>query len=674
MSVSSIEITFTEDLPLGAQLGFDFYSDGGPYGMPSSYPIIYDWVTIRSANNQVTLGTETLNAGERAAINFVQAFSLDYSGFTVSRAVNVVTISIENGLINYEFHVNGIFATYTNHPSLDFVTTNPGESSMTITEVEYETADTNPCENVKVKVTTSELATKITSPVTVDPNTDNPFYFEMLRGIDANLIVENSLGLTASQVLSSPKKLVETNFNLQINNSPNGATLIVNSESYNTTGLNLEYSLDDDTWQTSNIFNGLIPGNYTLYVRDQLGCSFSKDFNVDEYGLYTPYFYISKANSIRFANRITWGDSSNYKNDENTLSCEVDVELPYKEIQQFQSADVIKTQFKSNYSSNVVKIIKSDLSEVTVPVVKMSNNIGRKDKRDAVKYDLGDGKTGIYFTSGNIYDYDTAAIIGTHSLNGLLPMWGRAFEYVNIDAAWYQIEDVIYDDQKNVEVLVISNNYSGPDTAVIAGSIFNVFDYEVYEFTIDMVGYIDEYFSVKITATDDHFSTINYLSEQIWCKVKHDDVLEIRYRNSTNTDIFYSTGIEHLIRIPYTFVKGKDENESEVHKTDTDAILLKADIYESEDFIFEPVTKEIWRKMKIALSHENVFINGVGYVKNSDFGTEGPMEKSNLYVLTATMIKTGNVYNSSTSGDIDFNSSSAEIPGLIESDAGFVRY
>ena len=76
----------------------------------------------------------------------------------------------------------------------------------------------------------------------------------------------------------------------------------------------------------------------------------------------------------------------------------------------------------------------------------------------------------------------------------------------------------------------------------------------------------------------------------------------------------------------------------------------------------------------IALSHEKVLINGVGYVKNGGFNTEGPLGNTNIYVLTATMIKTGNVYNSQTSGNLDFDGSAVTVPGLISTDIGFVSY
>jgi hypothetical protein len=477
--------------------------------------------------------------------------------------------------------------------------------------------------------------------------------------------------------IEAPKFLNPDDFSASVIQSPDdiiSATILKSTFD----DLVLEYSLDGIDWQSSNTFNSLSIGNYTLYVRDNFGCSFQKDFSVNAFGSGTlPYFYISKSNSIRFANRITWGDAANYKTDENTLSNEAfskDDSLAYQEIQQFQSADVITTQFKSNYSQNTAKIIKSDLTEIEVPVFKKTNNMGVKDKRDARLYDLGNGKTGIYFTSGNTYDFDTNTVASTHFLNGTLPSWAVSGNYILVNNDWFLIEETVFDETKNADVIVILDNYSGTDIAVVAGSIYNIFNYDVYEFTIDMVNYIDQYFQVRINNTSPNFTEIIHLSEKIWCKVKHDKVLEIRYSNSTNTDMFYATGIVNLIRVPYTFIKGKIEEENETFKTDTSTILLSAQNYEVDEIVFEPVTKEIWRKLTQALSHENVTINGVGYVKSGNFNTEGPLEESNLYVLTATMIKTGSVYNSQISGSSGFNTTSSEIPGLISTEGGFVKY
>jgi hypothetical protein len=607
-------------------------------------------------------------------VNYKNAFNLDYNStglFTLTTLNGPINSGV--GFVTIEANFSGAVFTGTSNAFVDVNIENEVVApSFTIDTISFSQADANPCQQVKVNVTTSELATTILPPFTVYGNTENPFSFDWLRDQNNTLTVENALGVQTSIALNLPKFLNIANFNFDVVNSPDGGTL--NISNVNSEGLILQYSLDNVTWQTSSVFSGLEVGNYTIYIKDQLGCSVSKGFSVTEFGVYTPYFYISKSNSIRFANRIVWGDSANYKTDENTLSHEVDCEIPYTEIQQFQSADVITTQFKSNYKNNVATIIKSDLSEVNVPVTKKSNNIGIKDKRDAFQYDLGNGKTGLYFRSGNSYDYVTGVVNGTYLLNGALPEWAVAGNYFKIGSSWFLIEDTFYDEAKNADVLSFSNVYTGADVAVIVAAMFKRFNYEVYEFDIDMVNYIDQYFQVRINNTDDNFTEIIHLSEMIWCKVKHENVLEIKYSNSSNTDIFYATGIENIIRLPYTYFKGKSDEDSEVHKTDTNSILLNADVYEVDEIVFEPVTKEIWRKMVLALSHENVTINGVGYVKNGNFNTEGPLERSNLYVLTATMIKTGSVYTSKSSGSLDFDGSAVEVPGLISTDTGFVSY
>jgi hypothetical protein len=610
-----------------------------------------------------------------SSINYKQAFDLDWNvaGLYTVTAINGPTNSGLGTVIIEAKKTGSVFLLGLNTTDATIVIENePAIPEIAITSISFSEASTNKCQNVKVNVSTSILAAKVLSPVVINPNSDNPFSFDWLRGDSINVLVEDSNGKQANQTVVIPSLLNASNFTINVNNSPNGATVIV--ENVNSTGLNLQYSLDSVTWQTSNTFSGLAIDDFILYVRDQFGCSFEKGFTVNEFGIQTPYFYISKSNSIRFANRITWGDSGNYKTDENTLSCEVDVDVPYREVQQFQSADIITTQFKANYSSNVAKIIKENLSEVLIPVDKKTNNIGIKDKREARKYNIGSGKTGIYFISGNNYDYDTNTVSGTYSLNGLLPEWAVEGNYIIIASAWFLIEDVVFDETKNADVIIISQNYTGPEVNIVVGSIFNRFNYEVYEFSVDMVNYIDQRFQIQLVNSDPNFPTITHLSEELWCKVKHEDVLEIKYRNTTNTDIFYATGIEFKIRVPFTFVRGRIDEESETHKTDTNTLLLSAELYEVDEFVFEPVTKEIWRKLMIALSHEIVSINGVSYVKNGSFSTEGPLESSNLYVLTAPMIKTGNIYNSQGSGNLDFSESEVEVPGLIATETGFVRY
>jgi len=668
----TFKITFNEDLVIGSTITFDIRNNRFTPSLAVS--LAHQWVAIRNAAFKVTTTPPDIdNPGEATAIQYMQAIQLDYAGSfsNISRVGNAVFLTVDYNYLDFEGGLAMMDISTVAKVDFELVT---NVTTIQIDSVSFSQASTTPCQNVAIEFETNILATKIISPVAVNPNTDNPFTFEWLRGQSISIVVEDANSNQYTQQVDTPSLLSPNDFILQLNVSPGGTTAIV--ENSVAIGLDLEYSLDNTTWQTSNVFSGLVAGSYTLYVRDQLGCSTSKTFVVDEFGIQTPYFYISKANSIRFANRIDFGDAGNYKTDENTLSCEVDVKLPYHEVQLFQTADVITTQFKSNYETNTAKVIRSNGDEVAVPVVKKSNYIGNKDSRDARKYDLGNGKTGIYFISGNIYNYDTGFPTGeTHYLNGGLPIWAKSGGYVKVDAEWFLIEDILFDESKNAEIIVISSSYSGADVSVIAGAIYNIFDYEIYEFTIDMVDYIDEVIRVSIIAEDDNFTTITLLSEDIFVQVVHEFTKELNYWNDDNTDIFYATGIKHKIRIPFFKRNGDVEESSETHKTDTNTVLLNSELYEVDEFIFEPVSKEIWRKLMIALSCKNVLIDGVGYVKSNSFDTEGPLEDTNLYVLTAKMIKTGNVFNSEISGSVDFNSTNIEVPGLIDiGSGGFLKY
>lgn len=608
---------------------------------------------------------------------FKTAFNLDYN------TSNLFTVTVTNGptasglgTVTIEAnYLNAIFEEVHTPPCINLTIQNEDYvAPFEIDSIQFSEASTNPCQNVQVSVTTSELIDQVISPVLPSGTViANPLIFDWPRNQTFNLNITNSIGLQANSLgIQTPSFLSSSNFDIVINNSPSGATVIINNQ--NTFGLVISYSLDNTTFQSQNIFSGLADGDYTLYVKDNFGCSFSKAFHVDEFGIQSPYFYYSKSNSIRMANRVVWGDSANYKNDENTLSCEAEVDMPKTEIQYFQSADVITCQFRSNFSTRTVKVIKNDDTEDVIPIVQKTQFIGVKDKRDGIKFNAGNGKTGLYFTTGNIYDYTTNAVTGTHQLNGTLPEWAVQGNYFFIGGLFFEIESIIYDESKNADVIIFSGVYTGAQQNVITSAVYNLQPYEVYEFSIDMVNYIDQYIRVKLENSDPNFVTITYLSEILFIKIRHQQTLEIRYKNATNTDVMYSTGIQHLIRLRYIKFGGKSEDQNENHKTDSDVKLLNADLYEGDEILFEPLTKEMWRKAMIALSHENVLINGVAYVKNGQFSTEGPLGQTNWYVLTANMLKSSNVYNSLTTGSTGFNGIDTEIPGLIQSETGFIRY
>jgi len=151
-------------------------------------------------------------------------------------------------------------------------------------------------------------------------------------------------------------------------------------------------------------------------------------------------------------------------------------------------------------------------------------------------------------------------------------------------------------------------------------------------------------------------------------------LLEIRYYNNDNTDIFYNTGFRGLIRLEAQTIEAKPEGESDLHKTDTTVFLLDAVEYEVDEFKFQPITKEMCRKLMRILAHENVGIDGIGYVVNGQFAIDG-LGYSNIYNITATMMKTGSVYNAIVSSDEEISTQPPiDVPALVITNEGFVSY
>lgn len=668
MTYSQIEITFFEDMDLGTSISFQGHT-----------LMTFQWVNTRYAPGQVEIGIPTEITGERTALAMQAAFWADYN--TPYRYDTVVVgnkITIKSRIPSIEFsnfsnpYDRNIAETISNYEGIPF----------TLTSLIFSEATINPkCSHYKVTIETSVLTTSVTGTVNIPTNTNNPFSFELLRGQSFNITLSDGDGQTINIVRSSsqvPKALNVGNFDISITNSVGGSIItILPLVDYSLQ--NIEYSLDDENWQEEGQFNGILEGEYTLYVRDSLGCSFEYDFTIEGQEEITnvrlPYFLLPKSNSIRFANRINWGVCANYKNDDNTLSCESEVKKPYKHVILMQSCDIITTQFRSNYQENTVTVIRENGDEEPIILNQVTNNMGQTDKRDARKYNLGNGKTGIYFISGNIYDYVTDVVTGTYVLNGLMPYWGVVGNIITVDGLYFQIQDIIFDETVNADVAIIDNVYTGENTTAIVASVFNIENFEEWEFTIDFFNYLNETVQIRINSNDDTFVNLVQLSEVINTKIEHEDTFEIKYKNTINTDLNFSRGLECKLRLPFTRVDADDQDESENNKTDSTVILLDSTIYEADRFVFEPLVKQIMRQLKLALSHDTVTIRGVGYVKNDTFEVEGALEESNLYVVTASMLKTGSSFNSKTGqSDSIFAGENAEIIGLVESDSGFVKY
>lgn len=660
---AEIEITFADDITSGT---ITFIA--GNLSESETFTITEEFTGIRSRANQVNVVDATDTPGQSSAVEFAKAFNADYNlnkQFLVEVVDNVVTI--KSTVYEIEFDDSSFDAPVD--VTADFVERGP--APFQIISVTYSEHATDKCGKVMVSVLCNYPPGILLLPVTIPNPNNNPIVFEYPRtGANTVFMVSREGDIQQIQQLV-PGSFNAASININVAQNPTSSTV---TAIVNVPGLTLQYSMNGTDFQSSNVFTNIVPGSYTMYVRDQFGCTRQKAFQISDVGsLRLPYIHIPKSNSFRFANRITWGDCANYKNDENTLSCETDDLLPYKEIQQFQSCDIITSQFRSNYEINDV-VISGDVDPlvdpVFIPVVKKTNNMNLMSTMTANRYVLPNGKTGFYFTEGI---ETTGSTESAFSLNGNLPEWGVPGNWVRVELSWYMIENVIFDEDKQAFVLVVTTGFNAAQDIVDITCFYDRYNYEVYEFTIDLFNYLDKRIQVNIHFADSVFEQVNWISEVIDVKVRHKNTTEIRYKNKHNTDVYFGTGIEFKVRVPLERQEGLVIEDSENHKTDTDVILLNAEVYEGDKFEFGPVTKEIMRQLVQAFHHSDLKINGVDYTIES-LEVEGPLEDTNLYLVKPTLIKSKAVYSSDT-GDMEFSEGSLQIPGFIDAgDDGFIKY
>jgi hypothetical protein len=646
---SFITLEFTEDLTASEVVSFD-YTDG-----VNTITVSETWSAVRYTTGLVSITTPTIDDGEASAINFVNAFNSDYNTaglFVVERTGNIVTIGCT--VYGIDFENLDVPASVSSGGGV-------GTAPFGISSITFSTS--GDCDTIIVSILTSQIADEILSPIQQLP-VANPIVFEYGRELSFTAHVRKGTD-HKSQIVSTPAGLHSSGIILNINDNPAGSSVTILAGG---NLLVLTYSLDGSTYQSSNVFSNLVGGVYTAYVKDQFGCVATKDFELDGFGINSPFFNVPESNSIRFANRVTFGDCGNYKNDFNTLSCEADVPLPRQEILQFQSCDVITTQFKSNYSGNGVEVNNAEF-----PVIKKTDFMRRKDRRDAKISNLGDGstRTAVFFRSGNLYDYDTNAIIGDYTLNGSLPEWGKAGNFLkHPNGNWYLIEDVLYLESKSADVLVIDTG-TAPliEVDAVVSCFYNFKNYEVYEFTIDFANYIDEQLQVKILATDTYFDEVEFLSEIIDVKVRHPQTLEIKYSSDENGDLYYATGITNTIRIPLEYKDASHQSVYDSYDTDNDSILISSDLRKLKAFVFSPMTEQMMDKVLIAVSHKFVTMDRVPYkIESSETELLG---ETNTYDVKVTMKLKSSLY----SGDgLQFDETGMEIPALIPTGTGYVKY
>lgn len=551
----------------------------------------------------------------------------------------------------------------------------PDAVPIDITNIDYVEAGADKCNKVIARITTSSLMTDVTSPVAISGNTNNPIDIEVVRGIYYVVAGSNAQGESFSSGEVSAGRLIESSMSVSVVNSPNGATasITIPQPSF----VVLEYSLNNIDWQSSNTFSSLTPDTYTAYVRDDLGCGYSLQFTVTDFetegvGVDEPVADLpAKSNSIRFFRKKA---DDELAQDENVMSCNTPFVRSRMEIQKFKNSQEVNIQLRSNYETITVTGTDNAGANYNIPVQKITENIGLQDSRDCNIYELPDGQAGLYFTSGNKYTYGTSTVSGSYALNGALPAWGRLGNFVAIGVAWYEIVDIGYSEEKSAEVLVINYVYTDPDAVIMVASIYNAQDYEVHNFLVDFSFYQNKFIQFVIDETDTRadYPDVQFRSEVIQTADSFPKHIELTYWNDENSGgILYSTGIKHIINLPLVYSTGIVIEETETDTTDTSAYLIESSVHEGDEFKFGWITKEILRKLALAVNHDFWEVDGVQYVKDGDMESN-PLLLTNQYSPKVKGIKTGNAYTTKSEGNS--NASPIELPNLIKTDGNYIKY
>lgn len=623
--------------------------------------LVEHFVLIRTGLGFCPIG---VNVNQQAGY-YRNYFILDYNGtnlYEVTVDGDEVEILSRSEFSVFEIVLNNTGGAVTT--VIDNVIANPVFVIDNVTSLE---AAADPCDNVKLSVDTSTQADQINSPIS-QAVASNPFVFETLRADLITVEMENS-GVSDTVKIRAPK-LLTAYINLDILATPNGGTLTVNRIApLNDNGnidepliLKFTYSLDDVDYEISNSFTNLPAGNYTVYIKDNIGCQISMPFTVEEFeGVEpkrTPVFEISNLNSIRC--KLNQDLTVVRKNDENTLSYEERDNRPIKNfVQWFEKGDTIRTQIKSNYETQTAVLIDCDGNESALNIFKMTDNLNKVDVRDAHIINLTDnlygGKIGVYFGAGNTYNPITLINNGSYNTGQSVMSWIDIGEYINIQSiGWVLIEDIIGSPEGlpyDGEILVLnalSSVFNIDDGEALKGTtMYDVVEWDRYEVEIPFAT-LEGLYQLKINGTDtkNDYKDVEYLSEYLDIKEEHEPHYLIEYYNTVNNEINYATGITHKLRVPYVRqLKWSPSSKTDTYVTDTNTILLESRVRQFYDVNIRPVPTAMGQKLVLALVQDRLFIDGVNYTidgepSNKQFGD------TNLYQVKGTVAKSDYVFDS----------------------------
>lgn len=383
-------------------------------------------------------------------------------------------------------------------------------------------------------------------------------------------------------------------------------------------------------------------------------------------------FYISKANSIPFADRSL----GKYKTEENTLSFEGKQFLSQRAVWYFNPSDAPTIQIKSNLSNIKAKIYKDSVEQEEIDAVLKIENINQNITLDGIIVELEESDNlGVKFAFINIFDNETDLnILETINSFGILPDFtitdkNIIGKTISIDGIDCKILGFLYDEVQSSWCIEIES------TGLTVGYKIMSLNYDIEEFNIYEIPFNFEQYNnadllILIQAENDT-QTFYKVSELLQIGFFEGQV-EIQYADTENQDIFYSTGIKHLLRLPYAKIIPYTAEENENQKNDNDAYLVDGQTNEGFEYHFETMSFKKYRQFVLASYHSQLFIDSTGLVIDGSINKEDN-EETNLVDVTATFIKSNADFEAFENKTINANYITNE-GGLVTDNENYLTY
>jgi len=413
----------------------------------------------------------------------------------------------------------------------------------------------------------------------------------------------------------------------------------------------IEYSIDDGgSYQAGNEFTGLTPGDYIVRVKNTLaGCEASMVATVERYK--APYIEFPQTNPHRVVLLTGPTVVEGRQNMDNTLfnAMRYFGQDPGCYDQKWLDQKISRTQFRSSYEAHTAKVYTdANVLEDTLTPVKKTSYIGKTDSRTANFSDAGANEVQIWFTEGlpSFYQIGQPIVV-----TGLAAVNGN-----------YTIKDIrvgVLAAVGNI-VLIIDKIYTpgtDPVTATIA-VVYDVEPWDVWELAIDWLAYGAGKYYITFEGTDDQFASFTARTEPVEVVEDDSDLVSIEFYNLDNAyKIDYSTGIEFLMYAEGEVLPDKPGGEREqMEDSRRKPLLLREHVTRIVRIEIEGVPPYLGEKIKLALGHDVVIINGVEYQKADDAELEYPDPHDPFCNVICRLRQVDFMTeNSHDSGDVDAN-------------------